>query len=209
LDHRFDVGKGPRQADHGAFLTRLEYQHFIQPDPLVVKQILRVCADKDLTPVAGPLHVGKETGDPANDRRMKRQLRLFQEQWSGPIEHGPQQSKQSERTVRELCLVLASPVLTPMLVHADKVRRAVHLVSIEPQRRELRYGDLQSLEDPPKSLVSLSLAGSSNLFEKVAPKRIVLPSDRSVRIPNELGKRCAGSGSPSGSRPVAGSRDSR
>ena len=121
-----------------------------------------------------------------NDFRVKRQLRFFQEQRTGPFEDGPEKADQAKRSVGELLLSLPCTLWAPMLVLSTEMRRSSNRVPPEFEILQLRHGDLERFADPPQPGATSLRRAAGDLFEKIATVGVVLVTHGAIGLPDEL-----------------------
>lgn len=117
---------------------------------------------------------------------MERELWHFEQKWSGTVEDGPEQPKQTQRAVRELFLRLPSTFRPPVLILPAKVRCTLRLISEELKLLKLWHRDLQRLGDLAQPRIAGAIRSARDLLKEIRPKGITASRDVAIRFPNEL-----------------------
>ncbi len=138
----------------------------------------------DLTAPA-TLDVCKQARNMADHRRVEREFGFFQKQRAAAVQHRPQQPEQPQRSIRELGLVLTGTVLAPVFVSTDEVGCAAR-ISFKLQFLELGNRNLKGLFDATKAGCPGPFRHAGDLFQKVAPVRIVSSPYGSVGLAYQL-----------------------
>jgi len=118
---------------------------------------------------------------------MKRQLGLFQEQRSRPVQNSPKQTDQSECSIRKLFFRLPRTLWAPVFVLTSQMWGCPNRISPELEILQLRHSDLERFKDPSQPGITCLCRAQGNLFEEIAAIWIILVAHGTIRLSDELG----------------------